>query len=174
MWFWICTVVAMPFTALGYWLHEIGVMFIYVEEVNSHHLFDVSGFVDLLSVPTILIGWIFGALLLYQVWKVIPPDIARTTPGKAVGFSFIPFFGLYWIFVAYKGLSEDMNKTFQQQGIYYQVDRYLELLLCIALILNYTYLDVGLTAAFAEIFFFKSVKDGAIILLEQGERHQRF
>src|SRR5262249_2059524 len=34
---------------------------------------------------------------------------ARTTPGKAVGFLFIPFFNYYWVFVAYRGLAQDLN-----------------------------------------------------------------
>ena len=42
-------------------------------------------------------------------WTIIQDGNARTTPGKAVGFCFIPFFSLYWIFVAYLGLAKDMN-----------------------------------------------------------------
>jgi len=48
------------------------------------------------AIPTCGLGSIastvFMYILLYQCWKLIPPDIARTTPGKAIGFCFIPFF----------------------------------------------------------------------------------
>ena len=35
----------------------------------------------------------------------------RTTPGKAVGFLFIPFFNLYWVFTTYVGLAKDWNRV---------------------------------------------------------------
>ena len=38
------------------------------------------------------------------------PGGARTSPGKAVGFMFIPFFSLYWIFVCYHGWAQDWNR----------------------------------------------------------------
>jgi hypothetical protein len=43
------------------------------------------------------------------MWTVIPPDLARTTPGKAVGFLFIPIFNFYWWFVALWGWAKDWN-----------------------------------------------------------------
>ena len=44
---------------------------------------------------------VFKCILLYRLWKLVPPEQAATTPGKAVGFLFIPFFSLYWNFVAF-------------------------------------------------------------------------
>lgn len=38
---------------------------------------------------------------LYRAWVVLQPATTVTTPGKAVGFLFIPFFNLYWIFIAH-------------------------------------------------------------------------
>jgi GYF domain 2 len=51
----------------------------------------------------------FFAVLLYKMWKVIQDGHARTTPDKAVGFLFIPFFNLYWAFVAIRGLAVDLD-----------------------------------------------------------------
>lgn len=48
--------------------------------------------------------------LVYNLWKIVPPEIAETTPGMAVGLLFIPFFNLYWIFVAYGGLARAYNR----------------------------------------------------------------
>ena len=48
-------------------------------------------------------------ILIYKMWKAIPPTMARTTPGKAVGFLFIPVFNLYWWFPALWGWSQDWN-----------------------------------------------------------------
>jgi hypothetical protein len=49
------------------------------------------------------------ALLVYRMWKAIPTALARTTPGKAVGFLFIPVFNLYWWFPAIWGWAKDWN-----------------------------------------------------------------
>jgi hypothetical protein len=51
----------------------------------------------------------FAMILLYRYWAVMQPYSKRTTPGKAVGFLFIPLFNLYWMFVAYHGLSKDID-----------------------------------------------------------------
>lgn len=49
--------------------------------------------------------------MLYQFWSRIPPSIARTTPGKAIGLLFVPLYNIYWLFVAIRGLAQDMNTT---------------------------------------------------------------
>lgn len=68
------------------------------------------------QLPWILISSAFGvyafvvfAILIYKMWKVIPATIARTTPGKAVGFLFIPIFNFYWWFPALWGWTQDWN-----------------------------------------------------------------
>jgi len=116
-------------------------------------------------------GMIFMYMLLYQLWKLVPPHIAQTSPGKAVGFCFIPFFNFYWIFVAFKGLGEDMNKTLQQRGIHHRVNEGLGLTVCILMLctlIPYVGLAVAIALHIVLIFFIKSVKDGAIVMLEQG------
>lgn len=51
-------------------------------------------------------------MYLYRAWLCLQPGgFARTTPGVAIGFLFIPFFNLYWIFQAFLGLAKDWNKT---------------------------------------------------------------
>jgi hypothetical protein len=50
-------------------------------------------------------------ILHYRCWKAIPVDIARTSPGAAVGLLFVPFFNFYWYFVSYAGLAEDCAKA---------------------------------------------------------------
>ena len=43
------------------------------------------------------------------MWAAIQDGYARTTPGKAIGFMFIPFFNIYWMFQAIWGYSKDYN-----------------------------------------------------------------
>ena len=38
-------------------------------------------------------------------------------PENAAGFALIPFFHLYWLYVAFRGLYEDMNKATESYGL---------------------------------------------------------
>jgi hypothetical protein len=58
----------------------------------------------------ILYASIMYMVLLYKAWAAIQDGQARTTPGKAVGFCFIPFFNFYWIFQAFYGFAVDFNR----------------------------------------------------------------
>ncbi len=55
--------------------------------------------------------------LYYKMWEAIQDGYARTTPGKAVGFLFIPFFNLYWMFQALWGYSKDYNSFIGRHSI---------------------------------------------------------
>jgi hypothetical protein len=56
------------------------------------------------------------AVFLYKVWDVVQDGRARATPERAVGFLFIPFFNLYWVFVAIHGLALDLDRALRRQG----------------------------------------------------------
>lgn len=47
--------------------------------------------------------------LYYRGWKVIQDGHARTTPSRAIGFLFVPFYNAYWIFQAIWGFAKDYN-----------------------------------------------------------------
>ncbi|GHT22190.1 hypothetical protein FACS189419_04380 [Planctomycetales bacterium] len=70
----------------------------------------------IIGIGGVIAGLVFYYMLLYTLWKQIPPDIAQTTPGKGIGFLFIPFFNLYWQFIAIWGLGQDVNKTIRKTG----------------------------------------------------------
>jgi hypothetical protein len=158
----------------------------------------------LIGVPLVVLSWTSSCFLHYSLWKVVPPRIARTTPGKALGFCFIPFFFFFfWNFVSLVGLSKDINETLRQRGINLQVSVWLPLAYCILLLFNFVTgividLPLGILVALeieigaigtlvpllwiirvyvinfiafvVLIFFYKSVKEGAITLLEHGEQ----
>ena len=71
----------------------------------------------IVGVPFLTAAVVFACILLYRHWLLLQGFGARTTPGKAVGFSFIPFFCFYWWFIAYAGLAADSNRYMDQQGI---------------------------------------------------------
>ena len=47
--------------------------------------------------------------LIMRMWSVIQDGQARMTPGQAVGFLFVPFYNLYWIFQVWGGFQKDYN-----------------------------------------------------------------
>lgn len=70
-----------------------------------------------------ILGWlalvpaaVFSALILHRGWSAVQDGRAQTTPGKAVGFCFIPFFNLYWNFVASYGLMKEFNRLAAEQN----------------------------------------------------------
>lgn len=73
----------------------------------------------LLPVLGLLIDCILIRVFLYRCWNVIQDGHARTTPGKAIGLMFIPFFNIYWVFVFFYSLAVDMNRYCQRHGIPY-------------------------------------------------------
>jgi hypothetical protein len=60
---------------------------------------------------------VLGLIFVYKAWALIQDGNPRTSPGKAIGFLFIPFFSIYWMFPAYYGLAQDLNKYAQERGI---------------------------------------------------------
>ncbi len=69
----------------------------------------VMSLVCIFYIP-VLAGAVLQYILTYRFWQVIQDGEQRTTPGRAVGFLFIPLFNLYWFFVAYFGLATDINR----------------------------------------------------------------
>lgn len=57
----------------------------------------------------LICAFILALLLIYRHWILLQESYARITPEKAILFLFIPFFNLYWFFVAIVGLAEDSN-----------------------------------------------------------------
>lgn len=62
-----------------------------------------------IAIALFIYAVVIAFVLLYKAWKAIQDGYARTSPGKAVGFLFIPFFNLYWVFQAFWGFAKDYN-----------------------------------------------------------------
>ncbi len=58
-------------------------------------------------------GVVAWMVLIHRMWSALPPAVARTTPGMAVGLCFVPLFNLYWVFVALLGWAQDANTVTQ-------------------------------------------------------------
>jgi hypothetical protein len=77
-------------------------------DISEEMVVSLMGII-LLAVAIGIFNVVIGCLILFKSWKAIQDGQQRTTPGKAVGFCFIPFFNLYWIFQAYWGFAKDYN-----------------------------------------------------------------
>ena len=60
---------------------------------------------------------IANMIFIYKMWSAINDGQTKPTPGAAVGFLFIPFFSLYWIFVVFGGFAGEYNKYAQRRGL---------------------------------------------------------
>ena len=62
-------------------------------------------------------GGIVMLVLWYKMWAAIQDGHARTTPGKAIGFMFIPFFNICWAFQVIWGWAKDYNAYTARHGL---------------------------------------------------------
>ncbi len=69
------------------------------------------------------IAEIYFLVLLYRVWRFIIEEsqacglvTAIETPAKAIGFLFIPFYNMYWVFQAFGKLPRDLNALANAKG----------------------------------------------------------
>ena len=69
-------------------------------------------------------AYIIGLVKLYRGWKAIQPlrrvdreEADMPTPGAAVGLLFVPFYNLYWVFVAFRGLAARANNYMARSGV---------------------------------------------------------
>ena len=64
-----------------------------------------------------LIASVLFVVVVYRMWGAIQDGHARTDPGRAVGFLFIPFFNIYWAFQALLGFAKDYNSYLERHGL---------------------------------------------------------
>ena len=55
----------------------------------------------------VLVSW---GLLHWACWKALPEHLRFTTPQRAVGYMFIPFYNFYWAFISFPKLAEGVTR----------------------------------------------------------------
>lgn len=115
-------------------------------------------------------GMVFQYMLLHGLWRVVQDGRARTTPGKAVGFLFIPLFNLYWIFIAQYGLAQELNRIIDgERAPAPKANEGLALTFCILIccaaipVIN---LAVAVAAPIVAVIHMKQLKDAGVGLLQ--------
>jgi len=66
--------------------------------------------------PLIIMN-VIGMVFHYKAWKAIQDGYASTSPGKAVGFLYIPVYNLYWLFRTLNGFAKDVNEYIARHEI---------------------------------------------------------
>ena len=66
------------------------------------------GFLVLYAV--MIFSSVINYVLMYKYWQIVQDGNASTTPSRAIGFLFIPFFNYYWVFRYKYGLSKEFNR----------------------------------------------------------------
>lgn len=75
------------------------------------------GFLSLIASGLFITGVVFQMILHHRCWRVLVNDRPLTTPGKAVGFLFIPIYGFYWMFPSFMGLNKDLQRALAARGL---------------------------------------------------------
>lgn len=100
--------------------------------VRSNEAAKLSLYLIIVGFSGLILAYIYSLIALYRCWSILQKFGVRTTPGKAVGFLFIPFYNLYWPFVAINGLAKDANLFLRQRKIYSKnISEDLSLAICI-------------------------------------------
>ena len=121
--------------------------------------------IEILSSMAMVATTVFWCFLLYRHWLLLQGHGARTTPGKAVGFGFIPLFWFYWWFVAYAGLATDNNRYLQEIGINnVRMSRRLAITDCVLSVLMVT---IGLYPPVGAVILIPAMIIGYILVVQQ-------
>jgi hypothetical protein len=100
----------------------------------------------------------------YKSWELIPRNARYTdsgtqvTPGTAVGYLFIPFYGLYWRFVAHVGLCDALNRVLAAKGSHKRAPNGLAIANCVVWMIPYLNILVGPWLAIAYLFMVDGAK----------------
>ncbi len=120
---------------------------------------NVIGYAKQFGIPGVWVFWvintpitvlytIFTMLWHYNNWELVPEEVRATTPGKAVGFLFIPFYNFYWIFVSFiglwKGLNEKGRKLYGDSWV--NMSRGIPIAMCILILCSFIpFVSMGTT-----------------------------
>jgi len=109
----------------------------------------------LFSLVPVFAAVVFFCIMLYRFWELVPKQNRKHGLGALIGFLFIPWFNLYWNFVAIWGCGKEYNSLFG--GKKENLDLF-ALIICICLIffpfISFIFL----------LFWLYQMKNAAIIL----------
>lgn len=171
LWLWFTWLMACAFPLL-----VVGGVFLGIAAAMARHggggaAIVVATFFTMLPLAGLVAAVILGYVMLFRFWSAISGKWARTTPGKGVGFLFIPFFNLYWLFIAYVGLANDMNTYCRKQGVPAAgyVSSGLAISVCVLTLctaIPYLSMFIGIPLVICEIVLFKQLTDTSAAIIQ--------
>lgn len=124
--------------------------------------------------PIMIVGFVYYFILLYKFWSLVQPSQRCSSPGQAIGFMFIPFFNLYWMFVAILGLAKELNAYRSSRGIPgMPVSEGMAQTVCILTlcsIIPYLGVLVGLVNTVVTILLMKQFTEAAVDILQTRDQ----
>jgi len=111
----------------------------------------------------LIISIVFFCIMLYRFWELVPIQNRKHGLGALIGFLFIPWFNLYWNFVAIWGVGKEYNRMFGEKKK--EAFDVLSLVICICLIVAPAISYILL------IFWLYQMKNAAIILQQKALDH---
>ena len=105
-----------------------------------------GGVVVAIGFVPLMISGIMSLIYLHRAWTLLQPHTHYSTPGKAVGFLFIPFYNFYWIFVAYWRWAQEWNRLVASNPNHHAAPRVSEGLFLAYSILNVAGAILGILA----------------------------
>jgi hypothetical protein len=111
--------------------------------------------------------------MLYNIWGLLPVKHSPTTPAKAVGYLFIPFYNFYWVFVAYLQLGRSLNfELGRDNRVAIVKDTYciafciLQICVCLFALIPILNLITSVFCAAMSVQVFKQLKDAGIAIID--------
>lgn len=78
---------------------------------------DLDYYLFLLWGAVWIIAILFSLILHFRCWSFLPKRFCSVSPGKAVGFLFIPFYNFYWAFVTWPKLARGYEELQEALGV---------------------------------------------------------
>ena len=137
----------------SYWLFAIGGVALTVAMTSAGGApgdgATVASMLPILGFLFVVVAFVAAMVWLHKAWSSVPDQMRYTdagrwiTPGQAVGYNFIPFYHLYWVFVSNLGLCEAINRTLVAQGKQPRAPKGLAIAACVTQLVPYCNLLVG-------------------------------
>lgn len=93
---------------LSWWFHAF-----WISELSGFLFSMTGGWVLLTSIASIL----FSMLIIYNGWKLMEKRPFNLSPLVIVLLEFIPLFNIYWNFVCFYGLTQELNRELERRQI---------------------------------------------------------
>lgn len=89
------------------------------------------------------------------------------TPGQAVGYMFIPFYNLYWIFACNNGLADAVDYALAASGSTERAPRGLITVACVCQVIPYVNMLIAPFVWFFVMLSMDKAKDSLLVALRQ-------